>query len=107
MQWVMDNGIFGIIPVLVFYFIIAKISMMLFSEKDKYYSAIGGATLSLVLALLVAGVGSQTFYPREGAMAMWCMIGIMLRTYKNLQENKEAIEAHKPEKPKHISKYRF
>jgi hypothetical protein len=43
------------------------------------FVAAGGATLALVLALLVASIGSQTFYPREGAVGMWCVIGLMLR----------------------------
>jgi hypothetical protein len=33
------------------------------------------------LALLFAAMGSQTFYPREGAVGMWCAIGLMLRVY--------------------------
>ena len=35
--------------------------------------------LALVLSLLVAGLGSQTFYPREGSVGMWCAIGLLLR----------------------------
>jgi hypothetical protein len=35
--------------------------------------------LALILALLVAAFGSQTFYPREGAVGMWAAIGLMLR----------------------------
>ena len=41
--------------------------------------AAGGACLALVLALLFGAAGSQTFYPREGAVGMWAAIGLMLR----------------------------
>ena len=38
---------------------------------------------ALVLALLAAALGSQTFYPREGAIGMWAAMGIMLRVYED------------------------
>jgi hypothetical protein len=40
---------------------------------------LGILALALVLALLVAAMGSQTFYPREGSVGMWAAIGVMLR----------------------------
>jgi hypothetical protein len=43
------------------------------------FVAAGGMTLALVGALLTAGFGSQTFYPREGSVGMWCAIGLLLR----------------------------
>jgi hypothetical protein len=54
-------------------------------ETNKYGVTIGGITLSLVLALLIAAIGSQTFYPREGAVGMWCAIGLALRVYVQKQ----------------------
>jgi hypothetical protein len=54
-------------------------------ENDRYSVVIGGIALSLVLALLIAAMGSQTFYPREGAVGMWCAIGLALRVYMQRQ----------------------
>jgi hypothetical protein len=82
LQLIMDNGIIGGIPILLFYFFIVKFSMILFMDSSNpIYVACGGVALALVLALLVASLGSQTFYPREGAVGMWCAIGLMLRVY--------------------------
>ncbi len=86
LQWIFDNGIIGFIPVFLFYFFVVRMSLRLFrDESDKFAVAIGGVTLSLVLALLVASMGSQTFYPREGAVGMWCAIGLALRVYVQKQ----------------------
>ncbi len=82
LQFLLDNGWFGFIPVVVLYLLIFKYSVSLFRDfRSPVFVSIGGVTFSLVLALLVASIGSQTFYPREGAVGMWCSIGLMLRVY--------------------------
>ena len=82
LELLIDNGVIGAIPVLFFYLIIIKYSVILFMDsRHSCFISIGGSTLALVGALLVASIGSQTFYPREGAVGMWCMIGLMLRVY--------------------------
>jgi O-antigen ligase len=86
LEWIFDNGIIGLIPVLIFYYLVLKMAIELFrDEGNKFGVAIGGITLSLVLALLISAIGSQTFYPREGAVGMWCAIGLALRVYVQKQ----------------------
>jgi O-antigen ligase len=86
LEWIFDNGVIGLIPVFMFYLFIVRMSVRLFrDETNKYGVTIGGITLSLVLALLIAAIGSQTFYPREGAVGMWCAIGLALRVYVQKQ----------------------
>ena len=55
-------------------------------------SAAGGVCLALVLALLIAAIGSQTFYPREGSVGMWAAIGLMLRM--SVQRERATSTAH-------------
>jgi hypothetical protein len=82
LQLLLDNGILGAICVLPFYMLILKYSYSLFRDgRNPEFIAAGGCCLALVLALLVASMGSQTFYPREGAVGMWCAIGLMLRVH--------------------------
>ena len=82
LQWVMDNGILGSIPVFLLFFYIWMMAKDLFiSKNDPIAVTIGGITLALVTSLLIAGMGSQTFYPREGSVGMWCSIGLALRVY--------------------------
>lgn len=82
LQFILDNGIIGFIPVILLFLILLKYSADLFKNySDPIAVTIGGACLSLLLALMVASIGSQSFYPREGAVGMWCAIGLMLRIY--------------------------
>jgi len=95
LQWLQDNGFIGAIPLFIFYFLIIKYAYSLFREKDKViYIVTGGICLALVLAFLLASFGSQTFYPREGAVGMWVSIALMLRVYCERKKiiNKESSE---------------
>jgi O-antigen ligase len=82
LQWIFDNGLLFFIPVLALFYYLIKYSLSLLRDKSaREYQLIGAISLSLILALLIAGIGSQTFYPREGSVPMWAAIFIMLRVY--------------------------
>lgn len=80
LQWLQDNGFIGAFPVFLFYFLMLKYSWSLYKDNsERIYVVTGGMALALVLAFLIAGIGSQTFYPREGAVGMWVAMLLMLR----------------------------
>jgi O-antigen ligase len=80
LELLLDNGWIGFLLVLPFYVVVVGYGVSLFRDRrSPVFTAIGGVTCSLVLALLVASVGSQSFYPREGSVGMWCVIGLALR----------------------------
>lgn len=80
LEMLLDNGWVGFCLVVPFYLVVLVKAMALFCDgRSTVFVAIGGVTCALVLALLVAAFGSQTFYPREGAVGMWCAIGLMFR----------------------------
>jgi len=82
LEWLQDNGFIGGVPIFLFYFLLVKYAWRLFRDKSELiYVVTGGAALSLLLAFLIASTGSQTFYPREGAVGMWVVIGILLRVH--------------------------
>ncbi len=90
LEMLLDNGWVGMVLVLPFYFVILFNAGRLFLDsRSPVFLAIGGATLALVTALLVASVGSQTFYPREGAVGLWCAIGL---TFRVALERKRALQ---------------
>lgn len=92
LEWILDNGILGAIPVFLFYALILKYSISLFRDsRSPIFIAIGGVAFALVSALFFASIGSQTFYPREGAVGMWCAMGLMLRVY---QQRQKAAKVH-------------
>ncbi len=82
LEWTMDNGVIGFMLVMPFYALMVWYAARLFVDRgDPACAAAGGVALALLLALLVAGMGSQTFYPREGAVGMWSALMLMLRVY--------------------------
>jgi len=77
-----DAGIIGSVPIFYMFFLFLKMSYRLFkSGGDKVSVSIGGMTLAMIISQLVAGIGSQNFFPTEGTFGMWAFIGIMLRCY--------------------------
>ena len=88
LQWLLDNGFLGLIPVILFYFIVLKYALSLLRDQnDEMFMCAGGVCFSLVLALLFSSIGSQSFYPRVGTVGMWASIGLMLRVYVMRQKN--------------------
>jgi O-antigen ligase len=76
----LDNGVFGLLIVLMSFFVIFRHALGLLRDKnDPFLVAMGGICISLVLALLFGSIGGQTFYPREGSVGMWAAIGVAFR----------------------------
>ena len=88
LQWIQDNGVIGAIPVFLLYLLLLKYSWSLFrDESERLYVVTGGLSFALLGAFLIASIGSQSFYPREGAVGMWVGIGLLLRVY--IERNKK------------------
>jgi O-antigen ligase len=81
LQWLFDNGLFGAIPVAAFFLCILWQAFVLTRAEDDtgLYLAVGGTTLALILAHLFSSMGSQTFYPREGAVPFWVAMMLTAR----------------------------
>lgn len=81
LQWLFDNGLLGAIPVAIFFLCIVWQAFVLTRAPDEtgLYLAVGGTALALVLAHLLSSFGSQTFYPREGAVPFWVAMMLTAR----------------------------
>ena len=79
LELLLDNGVLGAVPVLLFFGLTVVYSARLFRNADPWCSAAGGLALAMVLAQLFAGMGSQHFYPRESALGMWAGMFLMHR----------------------------
>ena len=88
LQWIIDNGIVGFVPIVLFYGIVLIYAMRLFNDTDALCSAVGGIGLSLVVAQLVAGMGSQYFYPQTSTTGMWFSIFLVFRCHVERQPKK-------------------
>jgi O-antigen ligase len=80
LELLLDNGIIGFAIVIPFYVLTLVYATKAFRDKESpTCSAIGGAAMAFIMSLLVSAIGSQTFYPREGWVGMWCATGLLLR----------------------------
>lgn len=80
LEFLMENGIVGFLPVFLFYLIVLWRSYCLFKGTENIdQQVVGGVCFTLLLAFMFAGIGSQTFYPREGAVGMWGAMALVLR----------------------------
>ncbi|MBI1194378.1 MAG: hypothetical protein GC138_00825 [Gammaproteobacteria bacterium] len=82
LRLLIDAGVIGAVPIFYMFILFLKMSYRLFkSGGDKVSVSIGGMTLAMIISQLVAGVGSQNFFPTEGTFGMWAFIGMMSRCY--------------------------
>jgi O-antigen ligase len=89
LELLLDNGVIGFGLIIPFYLIVLKRSVSLFRDNaDPLFTAVGGLATCLVLAFLLASFGSQSFYPVEASVGMWCGMGLMLR----ISVEREALE---------------
>jgi hypothetical protein len=86
LELLLDNGIIGFLLVMPFYAVVLLYSIKLFRDsRSPVFVAVGGASAACLLGLLIASMGSQSFYPREGWVSMWCLIFLMLRVWVQRQ----------------------
>jgi O-antigen ligase len=82
LEMLLDNGILGFVIVMPFYGLVLLYSIRLFRDsRSAIFVAVGGASSACILGLLIASMASQSFYPREGWVSMWCLIFLMLRVW--------------------------
>ncbi|MBN1972662.1 MAG: O-antigen ligase family protein [Sedimentisphaerales bacterium] len=88
LETLFDNGIIGSIPIILFWLILVIYAGILFRSSNRLCSAAGGVALSLMLAQLFAGIGSQHFYPEESTLGAWAAMFLMLRVYIEHKKSK-------------------
>jgi O-antigen ligase len=101
LELLLDNGILGALCALPLFAMIVRRSLRLFKNGEfVLYQVAGGVALALFLALLFAGFGAQTFYPRESTLGMWAAAGIVLRVWVERESGRTALlESEASEEP--------
>jgi O-antigen ligase len=94
LEILLDDGLFGFILMMPIYFCALVQSLRLLrDESDPLYGALGGVTSALLLGLLFASMGSQSFYPKESSVGMWAAIALLFRVW---EERKRSLETGQP-----------
>ena len=80
LEWLLDNGVVGFIPLALLLLVILYHSFRLFLDsRSLLFVAAGGVSCSMILGLMFSGVTGASFYPVEGTVEMWCGIFLMFR----------------------------
>lgn len=91
LEWLLDNGVIGLIPVAAFFCIMVRWTGGLFLDRrDRLFAAAGGICLALLVSELVGGLTSQHFYPQESTLAMW--VGLMLAMRLHVERQRAFVE---------------
>ena len=82
LEYLFDNGILGCLCGLPIFMLLLTRNFGLFRDRgDLLYEVAGGVALALLLSLLIASLGAQTLYPREGVVPMWAALAVALRVW--------------------------
>ena len=80
LEALLDNGIIGALPIFLLYGLMFCYAVRMFlSRESPTCIAIGGMATAMIFSLFVSALGSQSFYPEEGWVGMWCAMFLMLR----------------------------
>ncbi len=91
LEQLIDNGIIGLVLILLFYLAMLRKSFSLLRDtSNPLYVAVGGVAMAIILAQLIAALTAQSFYPRQGVVGMWCAMGLMLRVYVEREKARQA-----------------
>ena len=90
LETLLDNGILGSLPILLFWTVVIVYCSSLFLSENCLYSAVGGVALALSLTQLFAGVGAQHVYPNEGIVGMWAAVFLAMRVHVEKRRFQEA-----------------
>ena len=75
----LDTGLVGVIVVGWFYWLLLRRSVKLFANPpDQTTFMVASMALSFLVVNLTASLGSQSFYPKQGAALLWVVIGLTM-----------------------------
>ncbi|GAB1257168.1 hypothetical protein NBRC116494_16700 [Aurantivibrio plasticivorans] len=88
LQFTIDNGLLGAIPVFLLFFLTAKRAVRMFGAKlNAAASAASGVGASTLFAFLTAAISAQYFYPVESSVPLWVGIALILRSAVELDKS--------------------
>lgn len=90
LQIIFDNGVIGAIFVVAYFVWLATRSYRLFKSQYLTTRLVGGLGLAWICTYLVSGITASTFYPNEGSIFLWAVMGLVAKGGVGLLEEQEA-----------------
>jgi len=82
LEWLLDNGWLGMLPMLLLYGGVLLTSVVLFRDSaHPMFVSAGGMAFALVFAHVVGSATGRSWYPNEDTATMWASVGLMLRVW--------------------------
>lgn len=79
LQLYLDTGLIGVFVVGWFFWLLVRKSLRVFEDPpDRSAFMVATMSLSFLVINLTASLGSQSFYPKQGATLFWIVIGLSL-----------------------------
>lgn len=78
-QIVFDNGFIGGLFVVAYFLWLASRSYGMFKANDRTTRLVGGLGLAWICTFLISGVTASTFYPNEGSIFLWAVMGLVAK----------------------------
>lgn len=104
LEFMLDNGIVGLLLIAPFYFLVIKHALRLFLVRDDpLCAALGGACIALVASLLISAFGSMSFYPVDDVVGMWGTIGLVFRMSVDRDQGIDQMEEEVVEEDQDLS----
>jgi O-antigen ligase len=108
LEQLLDNGLLGFLCVIPLFVALLIRCLILFRDpSDILVSAAGGVGLALILALMTAALGSQTFYPRQGLVGMWAALALALRVFVEKSSHPDSALIFESEPPDPLAEDAF
>lgn len=79
LQLVLDNGLIGLMIVLLFFGTLIRRSARMVNSEDQHTRLVGGVGVAWLVSFMAAGITAQRFYPNEGSIFVWCVAAMVIR----------------------------
>ena len=80
LECLLDNGAVGLAIVMSLWVVTVFHAARMFVDRScRWSSVVGGVALATVLCQVIAGIGSQHYYPKESYVGMWAAVFLMFR----------------------------
>lgn len=108
LELLLDHGLLGAIPILLFFVIIGfKAIPFISNTVDKDVTLGAGFLLAFLVTQAIAALGSQSFYPDNGMVPLWSAIGVFFAVLKlGSKEDENVVLAKECEAPVRKNYYR-
>jgi O-antigen ligase len=93
LELMFDVGLLGALIMLSLYFISARKAYRMFKDTELLPRLVGATGIAWVTSYLISGVTASTFYPNEGSIFVWAVMGMVISI--GLRQHAPAVSSYR------------